>query len=426
LFRSLRRSYSNWSRARAKLQLERMMAAQLHFDRQSEDQERARMAREDQLSWVAFSLRERNRKRMIKAHEKQTEAKELQQRREEARLLEQQEDGITFHMAAIKSYKRWKPSDEKHSELVGHTAEVTACDVSADGKFIISCSADTTVILWNAPTAKIVMRFEGHATRVNDCALAPKFEIGSKAPQILSCATDGSVRLWATNTASSAYHFQLHDESIYCCRIAAGGRRFFTCSEDKTIRVWTFPEGIQLFVYRAHTTGVISMCISPSAKLIASAGNYGDRLIRLWDGCLPRFTAPVHYGQKVFWSADGLISRILLSSTLRRDFWFTAQEILGGACPYPVDVWRGERLGQQDSDDEDNRTASTARGTGRTDPNEGEDESSEGTDPDSDASSDLANVEGASLTAIGVNQAGQEFETAQYIPGLDLRLMICC
>src|SRR5207248_2532486 len=50
--------------------------------------------------------------------------------------------------------------------LTGHTGEVWSLSISADGKRVLTGSADTTLRLWDADTGKCLRVFEGHTALV--------------------------------------------------------------------------------------------------------------------------------------------------------------------------------------------------------------------------------------------------------------------
>jgi WD domain, G-beta repeat len=74
--------------------------------------------------------------------------------------------------------------------FTGHTDQVENVCVSADGKRVLTSSADKTLRLWDASTGKQLRRFEGHTDRIRGLALSPD---GKRA---LSGSHDKTVRLW--------------------------------------------------------------------------------------------------------------------------------------------------------------------------------------------------------------------------------------
>jgi hypothetical protein len=57
--------------------------------------------------------------------------------------------------------------------LVGHSSYVHGCAVTADGRCVISTSADKTLKIWDIMTGRALTTLEGHADSVLGCAVTP-------------------------------------------------------------------------------------------------------------------------------------------------------------------------------------------------------------------------------------------------------------
>jgi len=68
-----------------------------------------------------------------------------------------------------------------------------------------------------------------------------------------------------------------HEDSVLCVRFDE--QRLVTCSKDRTVRTYSFPDLTPQFVLGAHRAAVNAVSLSPT--LIVSGS--GDRSIRLWD-----------------------------------------------------------------------------------------------------------------------------------------------
>jgi WD40 repeat protein len=73
--------------------------------------------------------------------------------------------------------------------LVGHRGPVLSVCVSADGKRLLTSSADRTLRLWDAYTGKSLRVFEGHTAQVYGAALS------RDGKRVLSGSSDRTVRL---------------------------------------------------------------------------------------------------------------------------------------------------------------------------------------------------------------------------------------
>ena len=80
------------------------------------------------------------------------------------------------------------------------------------------------------------------------------------------------------------------DESsaVYDMVISPDGSHLISGGDDKTVKLWTLPEGKPLGTLTGHTAGVTALAISMDGKLLASGGGSSDREIRLWTA--PKYT----------------------------------------------------------------------------------------------------------------------------------------
>ncbi|MFP6618289.1 MAG: hypothetical protein VB877_03005, partial [Pirellulaceae bacterium] len=74
--------------------------------------------------------------------------------------------------------------------LPGHTGYVSSVAFSPDGKQIVSGSADSTLIIWDAESGQKVRTLNGHNNTVLSVAFSPD------GKQIVSGSLDKTLRLW--------------------------------------------------------------------------------------------------------------------------------------------------------------------------------------------------------------------------------------
>src|SRR6185295_1842674 len=84
---------------------------------------------------------------------------------------------------------RWETST-----LVGHLGGLRSVAWSSDGARILSCSADKTVKVWDATTAKALLAFSGHLGEVRSVAW------DRDERRVLSCSLDKTLKVWDAAT----------------------------------------------------------------------------------------------------------------------------------------------------------------------------------------------------------------------------------
>jgi WD40 repeat protein len=63
--------------------------------------------------------------------------------------------------------------------------------------------------------------------------------------------------------------------------LSADGKRLFSGSWDKTIKVWDLEAGKETLTLRGHTAGINSLALSGDGKRLFSGS--GDTTIKVWD-----------------------------------------------------------------------------------------------------------------------------------------------
>lgn len=72
--------------------------------------------------------------------------------------------------------------------LSGHSRAVLHCEFSEDGEILATCSADTSVLLWNVLTGEPLRSLQGHTAEVTSCCFYENI--------LATCSKDKTVILW--------------------------------------------------------------------------------------------------------------------------------------------------------------------------------------------------------------------------------------
>eukprot|EP00968_Pinguiococcus_pyrenoidosus_P016779 scaffold1638_cov258-Pinguiococcus_pyrenoidosus.AAC.3 len=274
--------------------------------------ERLHLLAEEKLSWDAFALPERNRRRLAQEHANRVKATEKKQKDGdddndgENGFL--RESGFFYQHGRIVSLSRWRDSPAKFRTYQGHRDGVFALAVSNDQKYVLSASADATVRLWELESALCVQVLEGHTDEVSsrlavgmsknlwsyllcafpiqvrDCAFCHGFDPASSSETLrsfVSGARDCSVRVWRAGEAQSFRSFECFGAAVYCVDLSRGGDVALSAGQDGCIRLWDIPQGHLRFVYKAHSSAILQCAYSPTSRYILSASDAGERLVKV-------------------------------------------------------------------------------------------------------------------------------------------------
>jgi len=113
----------------------------------------------------------------------------------------------------------------------GHTGLAVYADISADGKLLLTGSADRTARLWDIETGLEVRRFEGHTDMVRGVDLSPDNTYS------VTGTDDGVVRVWHNESGEVVKQFNLPG-IVHSAKFTPDGTQIITAGSDGVARLW--------------------------------------------------------------------------------------------------------------------------------------------------------------------------------------------
>ena len=184
-------------------------------------------------------------------------------------------DSVTFSAVATGSV-----TGPINNNLQGHSREVRTVAFSPDGETIASGSADSTVILWDVATRRIIATLR-NTHLVRSVAFSPDgatLAVGSNSK---------AVDMWDIATQRKIGTFGGHRNLVTSLAFSPDGTTLATGSQDRTIKLWNVATR-QNIATLSHTHGVESVSFSPDGGSLAS-GSWGGTsssdpgVVWLWD-----------------------------------------------------------------------------------------------------------------------------------------------
>ncbi|KAI6660718.1 Vegetative incompatibility protein HET-E-1-like [Oopsacas minuta] len=158
--------------------------------------------------------------------------------------------------------------------LVGHSAAVTSVSFSPNNRYIATCSADQSAILWDLRTFNPIRTLHGHSQEVTGCC----FSHDSK--MLVTCSNDRTLRTWRIDSGE-AHRLSSHTKVVTHVTCHPSTMKIVSSSADRLVILWDLTEGkLSKKKMTGHKDTVYQAHFSPDGVLIASCS--ADRSIILW------------------------------------------------------------------------------------------------------------------------------------------------
>ncbi|ANB12884.1 Met30p [Sugiyamaella lignohabitans] len=158
-----------------------------------------------------------------------------------------------------------------HPATIQHTGSILC--LALDDSIMVSGSSDSSCIIWQLPKFKPLKQVYRHSDGVLDVCLSKDY--------IVSCSKDATISIWDRNDPNYTLKYRLHGHRGPVNAIDLRGDYLFSASGDGFIKMWSVSTGTWIRDFQAHSKGLACVQASDDCKTIVSGGT--DNVIRLWD-----------------------------------------------------------------------------------------------------------------------------------------------
>ena len=168
----------------------------------------------------------------------------------------------------------WIPRPPAKFELKKHRLPITRVIFHPIHSFMVSCSEDATIKIWDYESGDFERTLKSHTDSVQDVA----FDQTGKL--LVSCSADMSIKIWDFTSYENTRTMHGHDHNVSSVAFMPSGDFIISSSRDKTIKMWELQTGYCVSTFTGHREWVRMIRIIGDGSLIASCSN--DQTIRVW------------------------------------------------------------------------------------------------------------------------------------------------
>jgi WD40 repeat protein len=110
--------------------------------------------------------------------------------------------------------------------------EVTALDITADGRYLAGADADGSVRVWSNSSTRAVRTIKAHDGRITAVAFGPD-------RMLATAGEDGKVKVWNLRAGRVVRTFGGNTGPVRALSFSTEGRRLVGAGQDGVIRLWS-------------------------------------------------------------------------------------------------------------------------------------------------------------------------------------------
>ncbi|KAM9964065.1 hypothetical protein ACTFIW_005714 [Dictyostelium discoideum] len=155
-------------------------------------------------------------------------------------------------------------------KLEDHTAEVNDMCIDIENNFLVSCSFDKQIKIYDLSTFKCIKSLNAHGKSIKSIYMSGKY--------LFSSSNDQSIKIWDLEMCMCVYGMNdAHDAPITSLRMF--GNRLFSASKDGEIKDWNLSTFQPTTTLDQHNMAITDILVTSNGYLFVSSDDSTIRII---------------------------------------------------------------------------------------------------------------------------------------------------
>ncbi|KAJ3788819.1 WD-repeat-containing protein [Lentinula aff. detonsa] len=162
-----------------------------------------------------------------------------------------------------------------HLRTLKMTDDVLSVRYSPDNKYLAVALLDSTVKVFYQDTLKFFLSLYGHKLPVLG------MDISSDSKLIVTCSADKNVKIWGLDFGDCHKSIFAHEESVMQVLFEKDSHYFWTVGKDKMLKYWDGDKFENIQRLEGHHGEVWALALSHYGKFVVTGSH--DKSIRVWE-----------------------------------------------------------------------------------------------------------------------------------------------